>query len=266
MRKLKVCLVMIFISSFSTFAQFSDCTKGLLLMPSAEMEKNGTFMISNNFINKHYTTDKGGFGWAYHTFSYGFDITFWSRLEVAYVCTLFNGDWNPLAKTARQKIVKNQDRHFAARFQLVKENEFDLKWIPSIVLGLSDPVTGSGGGEYIGSNVSGSGNGFFNRYYLAASKHFETEIGELGAHVAFQYTKRKDFAATGPCFAVTWNPIWLNQPDGFVSSVRVIAEYDAKYVNVGISSSVYNDHWEGWICMQACQWLSAGLRYKFVIK
>lgn len=264
-----VLLIVGLLFSIGAYAQFLDCTKGLLVMPSAEMEADGTFMISNSFVNKHYTPNTGSFGWTYHTFGYGFSMTFWSRFEVAYVCTLFNGDWRPENRsslTERQKIVKNQDRHFSARFQLLKENEFDFKWIPSIVVGICDPVTGGSNGEYIGSDVSSEGNGFFSRCYIAATKHFNTDFGTVGGHLAYQYTQRKDFLATGPCVAVTWEPVWLNRPSKILSSFRVIAEYDSRDINLGLSSSVWKDHFEGWFCLESCRWVNAGLRYKLVLK
>lgn len=266
-----VCLFIAFYTLFSIVsgAQSIDCTKGLLIMPSGEMDESGTLSISNNFLNKHYTVDKGGFGWTYHTFSYGFDVTFWSRLEVGYVCTIFNGAWrpeDPSKLTERQRIVRNQDRHFLARLQVLRENEFGLRWMPGVVLGVSDPVTGSGRGEYIGSNVSETSNGFFNRYYAALSKHFDTSWGVIGAHLALQYTSRRDFLASGACVGVTWNPSWLNSPDLFLSSFRVIAEYDSKYFNIGCVSSVWRDHFEGWLCLEGVRWINAGIKYKVVIR
>ena len=65
----------------------------------------------------------------------------------------------------------------------LKEGEI-WKWTPSIAFGVSDPVTGAGTGEYIGSseNIS-SGNGYFNRYYVVATKHFNTPWGVVGGHL-----------------------------------------------------------------------------------
>ena len=61
-------------------------------MPTAEMEQSGTFMITNNYLNKHSLSPDA---WGYDTFAYGFSITFWSRLEVGYVCTIFDGKRKP---------------------------------------------------------------------------------------------------------------------------------------------------------------------------
>lgn len=247
-------------------AQYIDSMKGLLLMPSGEMEKDGTFMITNNFLNKSYVENPvhNDLYWGYNTFGYGFNITFWSRLEVGYICTIYNGAWNPYAESYRAVMIRNQDRHFAARGLLFRENEFGQNWIPSVVLGVSDPVTGSGG-DYLHGNVNETGNGHFNRAYIAASKHFDTNWGVIGAHAAYQLTVRKYIIPRGPCAGVTWDPKWLNNPDGFFSSTRLIAEYDAKSVNVGLVTAVWKNHFELWGSLQGCQHFNGGLRFKVVL-
>lgn len=237
------------------------------MMPSAEMQESGTFMISNSFLNKAYVENPEQFPsyWGYNTFGYGFSITIFSRVEIAYICTLLNHNWDPNAgRSYRESIMFNQDRHFAAKVQALKEGEFGLKWMPSVVLGLSDPVT-SATGEYLDDSVGETGNGFFNRFYIAAAKHFDTPVGVFGAHAAYQYTRRKYIIPKGPCVGVTWNPVWLNRPDSFLSSFRVIAEYDAKEVNLGLTASIWKDHFEFWTCLQACQHFNGGVRFKVVL-
>ena len=190
--------------SLSAHAQFTDSTTGLFSAPSADMNASGTFMITNNFLNEHFTPDtKSEFPWDYHTFSYGFSITFWSRLEVAYVCTLFNGAWSPSATEYRQKIVKNQDRHFAAKLLLLEEGQFNKSWIPAIAVGICDPVSGING-DYLDQKPAETGNGFFNRYYAMATKHFQTSFGEVGAHLGYQYSVRRDWNRKGVIAAVDW--------------------------------------------------------------
>ena len=168
-------------------------------MPSAEMEDVGTFMITNNYLSRRYTASPT---WGYDTFGYGFSVVALPFLEISYCCTIFNGKWNPNAKTERDFIMRNQDRHFAARLHAIKEGQF-WNWMPSVVLGVSDPTSGSNGDYITGDRVKESGNGYFNRYYVAAAKHFHTTWGEIGAHAAFQYTVRKDFMCTGPCVGLT---------------------------------------------------------------
>lgn len=250
--------------SLSANAQFADCTTGLLSAPSADMNASGTFMITNNFLNEHITpTAEGGeFPWDYNTFSYGFDVTFLSRLEIAYVCVVFNGSWSPSAKTYRQKIVVNQDRHFAAKVLALKEGEI-WKWTPSVALGVSDPVTSSGGNYYVGGQNIGSDNGFFNRYYAIVTKHFDTPWGKIGSHLGYQYSKRTDWNRKGVIAAVDWCPVWI-QNRWF--SPKFVLEYDANTVNFGFLSSIWDDRFEAMFCLQDFQWISFGLRFKMRLK
>ena len=120
------------------------------------------------------------------------------------MCTRFWGDWSLHAQgpngTYREKIMKNQNRHFFAKVLALKEGEI-WKWAPSIAFGLSDPVTGAG--EYIGSDVSRDrGNGFFNRYYAVVTKHIETPWGVVGGHFEYQYSRRTDINRKGVIAAV----------------------------------------------------------------
>lgn len=257
----RILLVSFLLAPVLASAQFTDGGTGLLSAPSAEMNKYGVFTITNNFLNEHYLPSNG---WDYNTFEYGFGLTFWSRLEINYVCTLFWGDWSPHAQgpngTYREKILKNQDRHFAAKLLALKEGEL-RNWTPSIAIGVSDPVTGAGGGQYIGSDVSSS-NGYFNRLYVVATKHFNTPVGVLGSHLGYQYSKRVDWNRTGLIAAVDWEPVWI-QNRWF--SPKFILEYDANTVNFGFISSIWNERFEAMFELENFQWISFGLRYKLRI-
>lgn len=226
-------------------------------MPSADLNESGTFMITNNFLNKHNTCSTGAYGWNYHTFAYGIGITFFSRLEVGYVCVLFNGDWNPDAVDYRQRIMKNQDRHFVGKVLLLKEGEV-WNWTPSIAIGVSDPVTGSGG-DYKDGNIREAGNGYFNRYYAVASKHFQTTVGEIGAHFGYQFNVRKDPHYNAPCVGITWRPVWIENK---WFSPRFIVEYDARTPNVGFIADIWDSRFEAMFELQNFQWVSFGLRFK----
>lgn len=243
-------------------AQFADCSTGLLQMPTAAMQDDGTFMITNNFINQHSLATSG---WNYNTFQYGFAVSFWGRIEMGYVCTIFNGAWDPSPnKTWRQEIIRNQDRHFTGRIRLLKEGDFGLKWIPSMVLGASDPFTGTGG-DYMDFDKSGGGNGYFNRYFAVMSKHFQTNWGELGVHAGYQYNRRKDYLINGPCAGINWSPIWL-QNHGILDEVNLIAEYDSRTVNLGFIASIWENRFEAMFELQNFQWVNFGLRFKVRIR
>lgn len=246
-------------------AQFADCSTGLLQMPTAEMQEDGTFMITNNFLNKHSLPTSG---WNYNTFQYGVGVSFWGRLEISYICTIMNGAWDPRPeeeKSSRYRIMKNQDRHFSGRICLLREGDLGLAWIPSLVFGISDPTTGQGGTDYATGDVTGTGNGYFNRNFIVFTKHFPTRFGKLGTHVGYQFNMRKDYAINAPCIGVNWQPVWL-QNRGVMNKLDVIAEYDSRTVNLGMIASVWDNRFEAMFELQSFQWVNFGIRYKVRLK
>ena len=245
---------------FISRGQFWDGSSGLLQSPSADMHKNGTFTITNNLLNKQSISN---WYWGYNTFSYGIGINLWSRIEIGYVCVLLNGSKNPTKKDDPfYGIMHNQDRHFTAKALLLKEGEFGVAWLPAVAIGISDPTSGAGG-DYTNQSVEGNGNGFFNRYYAVATKHFSTKAGTIGAHLGYQYNKRTDFPMNGPCAAIDWVPKWLDTPN---FSLKAIAEYDSRTFNVGFSASIWKDRFEAMFELMAMKWINAGIRYKLVLK
>lgn len=244
-------------------AQFADCSTGLLQMPTADMQDDGTFMITNNFLNKHSLATSG---WNYNTFQYGLSVSFWKRMEIGYVCTIFNGAWDPRPyKTERQTILRNQDRHFTGRICLLREGEFGLDWMPALVVGTSDPMTATGGDYTDLGNVDGTGNGFFNRNFLVLSKHFSTPWGAVGAHAGYQFNRRKDYLINAPCAGLNWQPVWLQQK-GLLDRLDVIAEFDSRTFNLGIIASIWDNRFEAMFEIQNCSWINFGLRYKLRLK
>lgn len=259
-----VVIAVLLMTVFTCRAQFADCSTGLLQMPTADMQDDGTFMITNNFLNQHATSTK----WNYDTFQYGIYVSFWRRLELGYVCTIFNGAWDPRPdseKSYRLRIMRNQDRHFVGRVCLLREGEFGLRWMPALVVGVSDPVTGSGGDYIKIDGVEGSGNGFFNRNYVVLTKHFSTPWGGLGVHAGYQFNRRLDYPINNPCFGLNWQPIWLQQK-GIFDHLELIAEYDSRTVNMGVIASVWGNRFEAMFELQNFCWINFGLRYKLRLK
>ena len=252
---------LLILSAIPTRAQFTDGSTGLLQMPTAEMQDEGTFMLTTNFLNKHSLPTSG---WSYNTFQYGIYVSFWGRIEIGYVCTLFNDYWKG-EQTRKGVWMINQDRHFTGRVRLLKEGEFGLSWMPSLVIGASDPFTGTGG-DYIDiDHVSGTGNGYFNRYFVMLTKHFETPWGQLGAHAGYLKNRRKDYPVNGPCVGVDWTPVWI-QNKGILDNMKVILEYDARTVNLGFIASIWDNRFEAMFELQNFQWVNFGLRYKLRLK
>lgn len=238
-------------------AQFNDCTSGLLQMPTAEMYESGTFTITGNFLNHHATSE---WRWPYHTFGYGVSITIFSRIEIAYSMTIIDGKRMP-NPTDRDLIMINQDRHFAAKFLLLREGDF-FSWMPALAVGFSDPISATDYGYKYAAEHS---SGYFHRIYLALSKHFGTNWGDLSVHAGYQYNPNvaKLYHYNGPCAAIKWNPVWLKNR---WFNPFFILEYDARTLNLGFISSIYDDHFQAMFELQAFKWISFGLRYKLLLR
>ncbi|MCR4859559.1 MAG: YjbH domain-containing protein [Bacteroidales bacterium] len=261
MKKILVSLLLLMLAAGIARAQFLDSSSGLLQMPTAEMQDDGSFMITNNYVNKNALSSRA---WGYDTFQYGFAFTFWSRLEVGYVCTIFDGKRRP-NPSERDLIMFNQDRHFTGRFQLLKEGEFGLKWMPSLVVGISDPATGGRHGNYLATDVSSGGNAFFNRNFIVLSKSIPTAWGVVGVHAGYQFNWRRDYAINAPCVGVNWRPVWLNDR-WILDNLSLIAEYDSRTPNVGFIASVWDNRFEAMFEWQNFRWINFGLRYKLRLR
>lgn len=244
---------MIILSITDGYAQLTNGVTGLLHMPSAEMQKDGTVMIGGNFMNKENLPND--YWWGYNSYNYYINITFFKRLEISYICTLVKGQKNISywPKQTWNKFV-NQDRQFAARFQAIKESEF-WKYMPSIVLGVNDLTTGAGDGDYTKNKVSGNSNGYFNRWYIAMTKHFDVPYGELGVHIAYLYNKRTDYPLNDPAIGVNFRP-------DVCKNLNIILEYDAKTVNFGAIYSLWHDHFNLLAEMQKGKYFSGGITFK----
>ena len=247
-----------FLSINKIQSQFTTGVTGLLHMPNAEMQKDGTAVIGGNFLNSHNLPSD--WWWGYNTFNYYINITFLERFEISYICTLVKGKPNNGYHWPSSTWGKycNQDRHFAVRLQLIKEQEW-WEYTPSIVVGVNDPTT-SAYANFSDMAVSGNGNGFFNRWYIAMTKHFQLKgMGELGVHAAYLYNKRTDYPLNGPAFGLNFRP-------NFHKNLNLIAEYDAKTINVGATYSLWADHFNFLFELQEGKYISAGLVYKVNLK
>lgn len=241
------------------YAQFTDGVTGLLHMPNAEMQEDGTFVLGGNFLSYKKVPFIHN-DYIYDTFNYFINITIFDRVEIAYICTLNKGNPNnPYWPEQTWGKFTNQDRHFAARFQAVKEGEW-WKYMPSIVLGVSDPTTGEGSNDYSNMGVSGGGNGYFNRWYAAMSKHFQFKgIGEVGLHATYLYNERTDYPLNGIGWGVNFRP-------DFHRNLNLIVEHDTKTLNVGALYSLWADHFNVLFELQDGKYISAGLVYKVNLK
>lgn len=249
-----IILVVFIVMSLSIKAQLTDGMTGLLHMPNAEMQKDGTFMIGSNYLSWKNVPFIANSHYKYNTFNYYLNVTLFKFLEISYICTLNKGIPNSSywPKQTWEKFT-NQDRHFAAKVKLLSEGQL-VRYMPAIVVGVSDPTTGDGS-TYTDLAVEGSGNGYFNRWYIAATKHFDISCGTLGVNLAYLYNNRTDNPLNSPAIGISYIP-------NVAKNVKLIAEYDAKNFNIGTICSFYNDHINFIFELQDCQYLSFGLLFK----
>ena len=251
-------VVFLYWGSTNMKAQLTDGMTGLLHMVNAEVQKDATFMIGGNMLHKNNIPSKAWWG-NYNTYNYYLNITFLERIEVAYICTLVQGKPNSIWPPSTYGKFVNQDRHFAGKIQIVKEGEW-WKHMPAITVGVSDPTTGGGVGDYSDMNVSGSGNGFFNRWFAAITKHFHIiNAGELGLHATYLKNKRTDYPLNGLGWGINFRP-------DFHKNLNVIIEHDTKTLNIGAIYSLWADHFNFLFELQDGKYVSCGLVYKVNLK
>lgn len=276
-------------------AQFTYGTTGLLNMPTADMQKDKTFMLGGGYLEKHASPGR----WNYDTWNYYINVTFFPWLEVAYTCTLHKalaydpayggGFWVPYTYGR----FVNQDRNFSVRLRVWKEGWWK-EWTPQIVVGGNDALHNSWEpGSKVGVDDNPT-NGFYNRYYIAATKHIEfTHIGDLGAHLSWVYNKRPEYKLNGLCVGANFRfklkedgTIWRRAVNG----LNVMAEaypadgqgvfynaqldgknhktYDrgvhiGKYdINIGACYSVWKDRINLYGELYGCKDFSGGIQFK----
>ena len=191
-------------------AQSTYGTTGLLHAPDALMQKDKTVMLGFNFLNQNLTPPT----WYYHTYNYYLNITILPFLEVAYTCTLFKAEALGL-KPYGYSGFTNQDRYFSLKLRLLKEGQF-WKYMPAIAAGTSDPFTSSGS-----TIASEKGNGYFNRFYVAATKHVNIGEQNFAVSLSYLYNRRIEYKLNGLAAGISYTP-------SFAPDLNVIAEYDSK--------------------------------------
>lgn len=246
----KILLTGLFVScSFSLSAQLTYGTTGLLHAPSAEMQRDKTVMLGGFFLNKEITSSK----WDYHTYNYFLNVTIFPWLEVAYTCTLFQSQSIGIAWKVGEGKFTNQDRYFSARIRALKEGQF-WKHMPAVVLGTSDPYTESGKGQIASAN----GNGYWCRFYVAATKHLTLGKEKVGVHLSYLYNNRVDYPLNGIAGGLTYSP-------SFLSDLRLVAEYDTKDVAIGATYLCFN-HLYAQVELQKMKYFTGGLVYKIYLR
>ncbi len=293
MRRFFLIIVVLLVTG-SASAQFTRGTTGLINMPTADMQRDKTFMAGGGWLSTHATVPR----WWYDTWNYYINITIFPWLEVGYTCTGHkavpkdygnaSGYWVPYTYG---KFV-NQDRSFHGRLRLWKEGWWK-EWTPQVVFGINEAVSNSSeGGSFGGAHEQGSSNGFWARYYLAVSKHLEFEhVGTLGAHVSWIYSERFDNDLNDPAiganfrFGLDEKGKWWRKA---INNINLMAEVVPGYTdvieregatdlrfdpnapkysfNVGMEYSFWKDYINAVVALNRCKHFSAGVVFKVHLK
>ncbi len=246
-----LCLLLFFCSCpIYLFPQFSYGVTGLLHTPSAEMQQDKTVMIGGGFLNEELTPPR----FNYNTYNYYLNVTIFPFLEVAYTCTLFKvtPEWGVQSQMGK---FTNQDRYFSFRIQALREGQL-LKYMPAVVIGTSDPFTESRGGEIM--PTGDGGNGYFSRFYIAATKHIPIKQEKIAIHLSYLYNRRQDYHLNGITGGISYNPSIL--PD-----LRMIVEYDSHDYIIG-ANYLFFKHLLAQTMLQKGKYFSGGLTYLIHLK
>lgn len=193
-------------------AQYLNGTTGLLTIPTADMQLDGTFMVGANYMPSEISPD----AWGYNTGNYFLNITFLPFLEVGYQCTLIRMSNNTI----------NQDRAISVRLRAVKE----AKWYPSIVLGTGDITTGGQNGnitEYVGDN------NFYSGIYGVATKHFNISQERIGVTLGYIYDIQDYSYNDGFVCGISYQP-------SFYSNCQFMADMKGEKVSLGAAVKLFN--------------------------
>ena len=201
---------------------------GLLNAPSANMQKDGTFYMGANYLNRNYINAYGK--GKYNCLIYYFDLTFLPFFEVNFRNTrqLDNPDHSHTV-----------DRMISLRLRVLKER----KYRPSIVLGVNDLYTGAV-----------IGNQYFGAVYAVATKNLLVKKNEIGVTFGYALPFFKNSQFTGFFGGVTFSPSFLRQ-------LTLMAEYDSKYFNVG-GSVLFFKHLYIFAVLQGMESISGGVAFK----
>lgn len=252
-----------------SYAQFTFGTTGLLHMPTADMQRDKTFMFGGNYLDKHPLSTYWNNDNYRYTYSYYVNITIFPWLEVAYACTLVKGVRSSYWPEQTWGKFVNQDRNFSGRLRLWKEGWWK-EWTPQIVFGANDPGSFDGnGGGIVNFNQDYGTHNYFNRFFLAATKHINYQnIGELGVHVAYIYSRATGLRYDGPALGANFH---FNLPEVSVlqkaiNGLNLMAEYDARTVNVGFNYAFWKERINLTAELNDGKYFSAGLYFKICLK
>ena len=205
---MKKIIILTFWGLFALFTQAQPIcgTTGLLNIPSAEMQQDGTFMAGANFLPDKMTSTV----FDYNTGNYFINLTFLPFMEFSYRMTLL--------KVITGKF--NQDRSFGLRLRLLRERTY----LPAFVIGGNDIFS-----------TSGQEATYFNFIYGVVTKNLKLGESTLGLTTGFAHEGwggLKDGNMKGIFGGVSFSP-------GILPPLRLMAEFDSHAYNIGSSMLLF---------------------------
>lgn len=214
MKRIATTLLMLAMALCAAAQQYNG-TSGMIHVPTAEMNAEGTAQIGAHLINKQMMPDTGFLyeGHKYHSLSYYMDITPFQWIELAFTCTerktRGDGDFGGYGR---------KDRYISVKVRPVKEGRYH----PAVAIGMND----------VGTTIDESATRtdvqfYFRNVYIAATKHFYLYDNQIEANLAFRH------------FARHYNDKWNGLVGGlavrpkFCPQARAMIEYTGNEVIVG---------------------------------
>lgn len=233
------CFTLLICFGFQLKGQSLLGISGLLTVPSADMQEDGTFMAGGNYLPKNMLPK----GIEYNSGNYFLNITFLPFVEVGYVCTFSKTEGSALKDTWQQ------DRAVSLRLRVLKEK----KYVPSFLVGSNDVFTTYALNPFSKKKA----NRMFGSIYGVITKNIV-----IGNHI---------LGITGGYYL----PVYDESPNkGFFGGLRytpyffplmsVIADYNGKKMSVGASLFLFR-HLRMHVMTYGFTDVSAGIRYEFIL-
>ena len=105
--------------------------------------------------------------------------------------------------------------------------------------------------------------------FLAATKHlYFQNVGELGLHMAYIYSRATGLNYEGPALGVNFRCCLPDTSLGnkILNGLNLMAEYDARTINIGFNYAVWKDRFNLIAELNDGKYLSAGLYFKICLK
>lgn len=212
-------------------------TQGLMNIPSAEMNPEGTFEGGMNLLQKRMMVDV----YDYYTGLYYINFTPFSFVELTFRETLRK---TRKSATHPKMGYYQQDRSTTLRLRPVREK--DGKWWPSVVVGVNDIYSDHGNSEYAA-------------VYGVITKNVRLGgMVNVGATLGYAHPIDDGVTYDGVFGGISVSPISFD-------NLKIMAEYDTRGINVGASVVLFR-HLRAMCLTRDFEGVCGGLSYLYTIK